>query len=170
MLEISHWMMLHHQADQLTLIETLIENNQHTMREIADILKICKSINLLVKMKNVSFILLKKRREKNINVWLPLAHPLLGTWPTTQACTLTVNQTSNPFVQRPVLNPLSYASSAGQGLFQLLEAVYIPCLVASSFIFKANNVASSKSPFPFFHPLASPFPSVSRVTFPSLFN
>ena len=37
-------------------IETLIEDNQHyTTQEIADILKISKSINLLVKMKNVSF-------------------------------------------------------------------------------------------------------------------
>ena len=41
-------------------IETLIENNQHySMWEIADILKISKSVKLLVKMKNVSFILWK---------------------------------------------------------------------------------------------------------------
>ena len=39
-------------------IETLIENNQHyTMREVADPLKISKSRKLLVKVKNVSFIL-----------------------------------------------------------------------------------------------------------------
>ena len=39
-------------------IETLIENNQcYTTQEIADILKISKSIKLLVKMKNVSSIL-----------------------------------------------------------------------------------------------------------------
>ena len=39
-------------------IDTLIENTQHyTTWEIADILKIYKSIKLLVKMKNVSFIL-----------------------------------------------------------------------------------------------------------------
>ena len=38
------------------------------------------------------------------NVWLPLMHPLLG--PTTQACALTGNQTSNPLVLRLVLNPL----------------------------------------------------------------
>ena len=38
--------------------ETLIENNQcYTMQEIADILKLSKSIKLLVKTKNVSFIL-----------------------------------------------------------------------------------------------------------------
>ena len=42
-------------------INTLIENNQHyTTQEIADILKISKSIKLLVKMENVSFILWKK--------------------------------------------------------------------------------------------------------------
>ena len=33
----------------------------------------------------------EKERERNINVWLPLAHPLLGTWSTTQACALTGN-------------------------------------------------------------------------------
>ena len=43
-------------------IETLIENNQpYTMQETANVLKISKSIKLLVKMKNVSFILWKKR-------------------------------------------------------------------------------------------------------------
>ena len=30
----------------------------------------------------------EKERESNINVWLPLACPLLGTWPTTQASAL----------------------------------------------------------------------------------
>ena len=30
----------------------------------------------------------EKERERNINVWLPLTRPLLGTWPTTQACAL----------------------------------------------------------------------------------
>ena len=42
-------------------IETLIENNQcSTKWELADTLKISKWIKLLVKMKNVSFILQKK--------------------------------------------------------------------------------------------------------------
>ena len=54
-------------------IETLIENNQcFIMQEIADILKISKSIMLLLKMKNVSFILWKKPRglfgQPNIHV------------------------------------------------------------------------------------------------------
>ena len=51
-----------------------------------------------------------RKRERNINVWLPLVRPLLGTWPTTQACVLTGNQTSNPLVRRPALNLLSHTS------------------------------------------------------------
>ena len=53
---------------------------------------------------------MEKEREKNINVWLSLAHPLLGTWPTTQASALTGNQTSDPLVGRLALNPLSHTS------------------------------------------------------------
>ena len=52
----------------------------------------------------------EKERERNINVWLPLACPLLGTWPATQACALTGNQTGDPLVRRLVLNPLSHTS------------------------------------------------------------
>ena len=48
--------------------------------------------------------------ERNINVWLPLTHPLLGTWPTTQACALIGNRTGNPLVLRPALSPLSHTS------------------------------------------------------------
>ena len=66
MLEISYWMMLHGWVDQLKLIDRdqikmLIENNQsYTKWEITNILKISKLIKLLVKMKNMSFILWKK--------------------------------------------------------------------------------------------------------------
>ena len=55
----------------------------------------------------------EKKRERNINVWLPLKCPQVGTWPATQACALTGNQTGNPLVHSPVLNPLSHTS---QGL------------------------------------------------------
>ena len=52
-----------------------------------------------------------KVRERRINVWLPLTCPLLGTWPATQACAMrTGNQTWNPLVCRPALNPLNHAS------------------------------------------------------------
>ena len=45
-------------------------------------------------------------------MWLPLVCPLLGAWPTTQACALTGNRTSDPLVHRQVLNPLSHTSQA----------------------------------------------------------
>ena len=50
--------------------------------------------------------------ERNINVWLPLARPLLGAWPATQACALSGNRTSDPLVHRPALSPLSHTSQS----------------------------------------------------------
>ena len=45
-------------------IETFTENNQHyATGERADILRISKSMTLLVKMKNVPFILQKKTKQ-----------------------------------------------------------------------------------------------------------
>ena len=52
----------------------------------------------------------EKEREGNIGVWLPLTRPLLGTWPTTQACALTGNRTCDPLVRRLTLSPLSPTS------------------------------------------------------------
>ena len=66
----------------------------------------------------------KGGREKNIKVWLLLKRPLLGTWPATQACALTGNQTGDPLVHRLALNPLSCTS---QGSFLIL---YFFCLEA----------------------------------------
>ena len=40
----------------------------------------------------------EKERERNINVWLPLRCPQLGTWPTTQACALDWESNQWPFV------------------------------------------------------------------------
>ena len=53
-------------------------------------------------------------------MWWPLTHPLLGTWPTTQAYALTGSRTDNPLVLRPVLSPLSYTS---QGVFSFLDTL-----------------------------------------------
>ena len=53
---------------------------------------------------------MEKERERNISVWLPLTHPLLGTWPATQAHALTGNRTGNLPVLRLALNALSHTS------------------------------------------------------------
>ena len=52
-------------------------------------------------------------------VQLPLAHPQLRTWPSTQACALTGNRTCNLSVCRPALSPLSHTV---QGPTALLSA------------------------------------------------
>ena len=36
--------------------------------------------------------------------------PYWGTWPATQACALTGNQTSDLLIRKPALNPLSHTS------------------------------------------------------------
>ena len=41
---------------------------------------------------------------------MPLAHPQVGTWPTTQACALTGNRTCGLSVHRSAFNPLSHTS------------------------------------------------------------
>ena len=58
------------------------------------------------------------QRERNINMWLPPAHPLLGTWPAAQACALTGDRTGDPLVHRPVLNPLSHTSQGSSYYFE----------------------------------------------------
>ena len=61
----------------------------------------------------------KEERERN-NVWLPLVCLLLGTWPTTQACALIGNRTSDPLLHSLVLNPLRHTS---QGLIHILTEI-----------------------------------------------
>ena len=80
------------------------------------------NIQLVFFLKDFIYLFLDKRREKgrerNINVWLPLTHPQVGTWPATQACAPTGNQTSDPLVHRLALNPLSHTI---QGPINLLN-------------------------------------------------
>ena len=59
----------------------------------------------------------RRKRGREINVWLPLVRPLLGTWPTTEACALTGNQTGDALVHRPVLSPLSHTSQGRKHSF-----------------------------------------------------
>ena len=72
----------------------------------------------------------EKERDRNINMWLLLMHLLLGTWPATQACALTGNQTGDPLVCRPALNSLNHTS---QGCLALFIHVF-PTRSCASFI------------------------------------
>ena len=67
----------------------------------------------------------QKERDRNINVWLPLARPLLGTSPATQACALTGNQTSDPLLHSPVLNPLSHTSQGSSLYFSVFYTINV---------------------------------------------
>ena len=67
----------------------------------------------------------EKEGEWNINVWLLVVHPSLGTWPATQACALTGIRTSNAFVYRPALNPLSYTSQGENFQFWIQEFTFL---------------------------------------------
>ena len=60
----------------------------------------------------------EEERKRNISVWLPLVYSQLGTWPATQACALTGNQTGDPLICRPALNPLSHTS---HGQFNIIN-------------------------------------------------
>ena len=51
-----------------------------------------------------------EREGRNINVWLSLKHPPLGTWSSSQACALTRNWNGDLLVCRRALNPLSHTS------------------------------------------------------------
>ena len=59
-------------------------------------------------------------REEEKHQCVVASHvPQLGIWPATQACALTGNQTGNPLVRRPVLNPLSHTSQGRDFYFKL---------------------------------------------------
>ena len=65
-----------------------------------------------------------KERERNINVRLPLAHPLLGTWPATQACALDWESNQWPFALQA--NPLSHTSQGYMFTLMFSFQWYIP--------------------------------------------
>ena len=83
----------------------------------------------------------EKERKRHINVWLPLMRPLLGTWPTTQACVLTENQTDDPLVRRLALNPLNHTSQGCIQYFQLMisKQYYEKKKDLFSFLFLMNS-------------------------------
>ena len=68
-----------------------------------------------------------REKEREISVCQENIHQLLlecsqmGTWPTTQACALTRNRTSNALVRRPALNPLSHTSQGHMVYFKFIQ-------------------------------------------------
>ena len=86
--------------------------------KIMDALKLRGLLNVLIFFKDLCIHFRQRRRkgeregEKHQCVVASYAL-LLGTWPATQACALTGNQTGDPLVLRTMLNPLSHTS---QGL------------------------------------------------------
>ena len=52
---------------------------------------------------------------------LPLAHPNLGTWPTTQVCALAGNQTGDLSVCGMMANPLNHTSQSSEQNFYLFN-------------------------------------------------
>ena len=77
--------------------------------------------------------------ERNINVWLFLARPLLGTWPATQAHTLTGNRTGNALLCSPVLSPLSHKS---QGLTLIILTTVPGAMIPLSQVSKLRPTQS----------------------------
>ena len=66
--------------------------------------------------------------------WLPITCPQLGTWPATQVCALTGNWTSNPYICRVGLSPLSHTiQGIPISLFCTLLLDYYINLAADSF-------------------------------------
>ena len=76
-------------------------------------------------------------RDRNINVWLPLACPLLGTWPTIQACALTGNWTGDPLVLRPALNPRSHTTQ-GRTSFLFMAEKELHCVAIVYLVYPSS--------------------------------
>ena len=71
----------------------------------------------------------KRGRTTSMCGYLSCA-PYWGTWPTTQACALTGNQTSNPLLRRPILSPLIYTNLGTLGGYISMKrsssAIWLP--------------------------------------------
>ena len=77
-----------------------------------------------------------KRREGNINVWLPLMYFLPGTWSSTQTCALTGNQIGEPLNQSPCSIHYSIPPGSFLSFFLILifycYSITVVCLVSPS--------------------------------------
>ena len=75
---------------------------------------------------------------------MPLACPKLGTWPTTVACALTGDPTSDPLTHTPATNPLGHMSQGYNWVFFSKElSVVISILPLSSYT--SNHCTSASN-------------------------
>ena len=78
---------------------------------------------------------------------LHVTHPLLGTWPTTQAHALTVNQTGDPLVHKLALNPLSHTiQSLSLVVFELQKKSFpkfLESLASEATAFRQPSLSST---------------------------
>ena len=93
-IKLAHTLVLsdsYYPADQLDRKFWLLRNHGF----LVDITNILEKLSILFFLRFDLFLERGKgeERERNINVWLPLAHPQLGTPPATQACALIGNRT-----------------------------------------------------------------------------
>ena len=65
----------------------------------------------------------EEESQRNINVLLPLAWPILGTWPATKTCALTEIWTCNSLVHR-----ILYTSIVNQYILQTVDWKFTPTL------------------------------------------
>ena len=110
--------------------------------------------------------------------------PALGAWPTTQACALTGNRTSDLLLCRPALNPLSYTSQGKNFFFTYSMSIiglcklsmrqnlpkwnlFIKKLCIHSYMFKLQS-PSKYSPFDAIHILRLFFPLLKQFLNTSL--
>ena len=64
----------------------------------------------------------RRKRRRDISVWLPLICPQLGTLPIVQACAVTGNGTDSPLVHRPVAQS---TASHQPGLISFIKCVVV---------------------------------------------
>ena len=78
----------------------------------------------------------RKNRERNSNVWLPLRWPPLGTRPVTQACALTGYWTGNPLVHSPrTIHWATPARASSSFLLILLNFLHTWSSFLQNFVF-----------------------------------
>ena len=73
---------------------------------------------LILFFKTYLFLERREGRERNVNVWLPPMRPLPGKcsdWESNR------QPTRNPWVHKPVLNPLSHTSQACSSVFVVIH-------------------------------------------------